>query len=142
VDTSAARESCSSGDVACRFGCCALRIRSRPSQAASTSNDGRGVCPVGFPPAAGCRRCRSRSVLPATSSSGTRAIRGKKCAQLRQPVRMPTVGLWQMCFITRTCRSRLISCEHTSRPFLTLETGTGTCGTTWPALKRRESMTS
>ena len=48
MDTSAAREPCSSVDVACHFGCCALLIRVRPSQAASTSNDGRGLCPAGF----------------------------------------------------------------------------------------------
>ena len=50
VDTSAARESWSSVDVACRFGCCILLVRACPSLAASTSNDGRGVCPAGFLP--------------------------------------------------------------------------------------------
>jgi hypothetical protein len=34
--------------------------------------------PGRLPPAGGSRRCRSRTVLPATSSSGPRAIRGKR----------------------------------------------------------------
>ena len=50
----------------------------------------------------------------------------KQCARLCQRLSVPTVGLWQMCLITRTCRSRLISGENTSRPFLAQVKGTGT----------------
>ena len=52
------------------------------------------------------------------------------CAQLRQRLSLPMVGLCQMCFIRRTCHSRLVSCENTSRPLLALARGTGTSTTT------------
>ena len=126
MDTSAARESCSSVDVACRFGCCALLVRARPSRAASTSNDGRGVCPAGFLPLEVVAAADHAPSYPRPAHPVHVRSAAKRVPQLRQRVSVPTVGLWQMCFITRTCRSRLISCENTSRPFLALVRGTGT----------------
>ena len=59
------------------FGCCALLVRARASQAASTSNDGRGVSQAGFL-SLEVVAAADHAPLPAASSSGTRAIRGKK----------------------------------------------------------------
>jgi hypothetical protein len=75
ADTSAASESCCSVDVACRSCCCALSGRARPSQAASASNDGRGLCPAGFPPLEVTAADHAPSYPRPAHPSGTRVPR-------------------------------------------------------------------
>jgi hypothetical protein len=89
VETSTARESCSSVDVACRFGCCALLVRARPSLAASTSNAGRGVCPAGFLPLEVVAAVDRAPSYPRPAHPVHVRSPAKECAQLRQRVSDP-----------------------------------------------------